>query len=200
MVDLLDPSDPDWVSFLRKDPAWFLKVAGREIRRYCGWHVYPGRVVTESQLEIGAKGIITLPSRYVTDVSNVTVFPQSLTAQTLTYPNDYLWFKGGWIERLGYPYWGELYTGYYYGNDPYYLRVWQAGWASVTFTHGYDQVPDDIKEVAFELASTTVRNSGGNAKEINTPGFKLTLTQPYGATLNQDQKNRLANYRIGGTK
>jgi hypothetical protein len=78
--------------------------------------------------------------------------------------------------------------------------VWQAGYASVTFTHGYDQVPAVIKEIAYELTTTTTEVPAGNAKDIQTPGFKLQLMQAYGATLNQDQKNRLANYRIGAVK
>jgi hypothetical protein len=200
LVDLLDAGDSDWAAFLAKDPAWYLKVAGDTIRKYIGWHLYPSLTVTEPQLEMGAKGIIPLPSRYVTDVASVTVFPQSQHPCTLNPDSDYLWFPEGYIVRTGYPWFGEMYTGYYYGNDPYYLPVWQSGWASITFTHGYNQVPDNVKEVAYELALSTLRLNASNTKEVATPGFRQVFSQPAGMTLNSDQKNRLANYRVGGFK
>jgi hypothetical protein len=198
--DLLDPNDPDWQSFQSKDPDWFLKVAGDAIRVYCGWHLYPNITATEPQLPIGAKGIIMLPSRHVTDVASVTVFPKSDQPCVLDPDTDYIWDEEGWIQRSGFPLWGDVYSGYYYGNDPYYLPVWQAGIASVVFNHGYDEVPADIKEVAYELATSTTMFSAspGTIKEIATPGFRLSPGADFGANLSVNQRNRLANYRIGG--
>lgn len=198
MQDLVSTADPDWQAFQTKDPDWFLKVAGDAIRVYCGWHLFPNLTHTAPQLPIGAKGLIMLPSRHVTDVSNVTVFPRSDTPVTLNPDTDYLWDRGGWIQRNGWPLWGDVYAGYYYGNDPYWLPVWQAGIASVTFSHGFDVLPNDIKEIAYELALSTIQMRAGNIKEIATPGFRLQPGQCFGATLNDEQKNRLANYRIGG--
>ena len=69
---------------------------------------------------------------------------------------------------------------------------------AVSFSHGFDVVPADIKEVAYELALSTTVLRAGNIKEIQTPGFRLQPGQDWGANLSTNQKNRLANYRIGG--
>jgi hypothetical protein len=198
LQNLLDVNDPDWQKFTSQDPDWFLDAAGACIRKYCGWHLYPNIQVTEPQLQIGAKGIIMLPSRYVTDVSNVTAFPKSDEPVVLDPAIDYIWDEAGWVQRTGFPAWSDRY-GYYYGPPNWtYLPVWQAGIASVTFNHGYDVLPTDIKEVAYELALWTAQMRAGNVKEIQTPGFRLMPGQPFGMTLTDDQKSRLGNYRIGG--
>jgi hypothetical protein len=195
--DLVSTADPDWQAFQTKDPDWFLKVAGDAIRIYCGWHLFPNVQATKVS-PIGAKGIIMLRSRYVTDVSNVTVFPKSNDPCVLDPERDYTWYADGWIQRNGWPLWGDTYSGYYYGNDPYYLPVFQAGEAQVTFNHGYDVLPNPVKEVAYELALSTIQMRAGNIKEIATPGFRLAPGQCFGLSLNDEQKNRLANFRIGG--
>ena len=205
--DLLDPNDPDWLKFQEQDPEWFLRVAGDTIREYCGWHIWPNIAVTDLRLPIGSKGIIMLPSRYVTDVVSVTAFPRSDDPQVLDPATDYVWDQAGWIERVGSPRWGDV-AGYYYGPDPYYLPVWQAGFVGVSFNHGYEVVPTTIKQVAYELAMSTTLIRVGGIKSISTPGFRL---QPGGgdssggsgggaggASTTASQRNRLARYRVGG--
>ena len=198
LQNLLDANDPDWQKFSSQDPEWFLRVAGSAIRVYCGWHIYPNLQQTCPQLPIGAKGIIMLPSKYVTDVSNVTAFPNTDTPVVLDPATDYLWDEAGWVQRTGYPSWADSY-GYYYGPPNWTaLPVWQAGIASVTFNHGYQVCPVDIKEVAYELALSTTEMRAGFIKEVQTPGFRLQPGQDFGANLTVNQRNRLANYRIGG--
>jgi len=205
--DLLDVNDPDWQSFSSTDPQYYLRVAGATIRTYCGWHIYPSLTVTADQLAIGARGLIMLPSRHVTAVDSVVLFAGSGDPWTLNPDTDYRWFAGGWIEQTSYPLWGWNYGAYYYGPDgPAFPAGSQAGYAQVGFTHGYPAVPEDIKQVAFELANWAIQvngASGGNVKEIASPGFRLVVgTSSGGASLGMnlstDQKSRLANYRIGG--
>lgn len=185
---LTSVDDPDWAAFQTRDPAWNLTVAGREIRRYCGWHIYPNLQQAATNLPIGAHGIIQLPSLHVTDVAAVLI--QHTSHTTVLDPARYTWHEYGVIEPHDWAWWSGC--GVYGPFSPTY----QLGHATVTFTSGYDEPPDDVKQVAFELATTTMEVNAGNVKEIQTPGYRLQTSQPYGATLNDDQKNRLAPYRL----
>lgn len=197
--DLLDPNDPDWASFQSKDPEWFLKVAGDAIRVYCGWHLYPNLQLTVTNLRIGARGVIMLPATLVTAVESVTLQDPSGQNDQLLDPTQYDWFDNGVIEPIGWHWW-SAYGGYYYGPDNWsFLPMYQFGLVTAVFNAGYDEVPADIKEVAYELATSTTMFSAspGTIKEIATPGFRLSPGGDFGANLSANQKNRLANYRIG---
>lgn len=199
---LINTEDPDWRRFQDDDPEYFLRVAGRAIRVFCGWHIFPSRTVTVHKLSIGTRGVIMLPSRYVTDVQQVTVYGGSAHAHTLL-PDDYLWHQAGWIERKGQTYYNDGWWeqgAYVYGNDPYYLPVTEPGHAAVTFTHGYDELPEDVKQVAFELAEQAMTIHSGNVKMLEAPiGFRVQASQNFGLSFNPEQIARLANYRIGFT-
>lgn len=195
---LVAADDADWTAFKAAAPEWFLGAAGAAVRNYCGWHLAPNLTVTLGNLEIGSRGIIMLPSRYVTAVSEVVIATghddQGSTGVKLE-SGEYQWHAGGWIVTKGGPYLG----GYYFGPNPAYLPIYSHGLAQVTFTHGYQELPDDIKAVIFELAQSATDMPAGNVKGIAAPnGFQLDLSQPAGMTLNCDQRNRLANYRLQG--
>lgn len=203
-VDLVAPDDPDWTAFQAQDPNWFLRAAGRAIRKYCGWHLYPNLRETLTNAPQGSWGIIMLPSRYVTAVDNVFL-NRGDDEYMLVDPTTYIWDKSGWIQRTTTAYWDWYSQGYYFGNDQYYLPNWDIGagvgggaTTQVTFWHGYATCPEDIKEVAFELAQQTMTSPSGNVKDLATAGgYRLSLSQDFGMTLNKDQMNRLANYRVG---
>jgi hypothetical protein len=201
--DLIGVTDPDWQSFLTSDPAYYLRVAGAAIRKYCGWHLWPSMTVTKTKLMTGSDGIVMLPSRYVTDVSQVVMENRDPGLDPVTLdPDSYKWFEPGWVQWIGSGCgWGWGWPGaYYYGPDtPYYLPVTNYGLADVTFTHGYDELPDDIKQVAFELTKGILTIGPGvtNVKEVQSPQYKTVFGQASGLTLNDQQKGRLANYRIG---
>ena len=76
MQDLLDINDPDWASFKSGDEDWYLAVAGDYLRVYCGWHLWPSITETITQLMIESMGIITLPSRHITDVACIVCPPK----------------------------------------------------------------------------------------------------------------------------
>lgn len=196
---LVTPDDPDWESFQADDPEWFLRAAGREIRKYCGWHITPNRRQTATKIHTGTRGVIMLPSRHVTNVESLFIQQdETLPAHTVD-PTDYVWHEAGYIERKGWAYYnGWFAAAYYYGNDPYYLPVYNNGFASCTFWSGYATLPDDVKSVAFELAEQAMTVHSGNVKMLESPGgFKATTSQNFGLSLNPEQKNRLANYRTG---
>jgi hypothetical protein len=197
MQALLDINDPDWQSFQEGDPEYLLRVCGESVRLYCGWHIYPSITETQAKLPIGSQGKIQVDSVYVTDVAEVAVQYNPDLDPTIMDPDMYTWHDYGVIEPIGQSYWGSLwYAGYYYNPGPTFLPVFNMGYAAVTLTHGYDTVPDPVKQVAYELASLSGMMKIGNVKEIASPGFRLMLSQNAGANLNVEQKNRLAPYRL----
>jgi hypothetical protein len=218
--DLLNTNDSDWAAFSRGDPEYLLRTAGRTIRQYCGWHLFPSLQMTLNNLVIGSNGAIMLPSLHVTDVESVVLQTGIDADDTVTMdPDQYTWFDYGKVQPAGLFWWSGSYTAYYYGPDsPAYVPWMNYGWATVTFTHGYDSLPEDIKQVAFEMARASgasgTTGGGGqlpantNIKEVASPGFRLVLGgagQGMGGTgtvgsLTENQKNRLASYRIGAVK
>jgi hypothetical protein len=199
LQNLVSADDPDWQAFQADDPEWFLRAAGRVIRQYVGWHIFPNIQETVHKIQTGSRGLLMLPSRYVTQVDRLSIRMDERQPTQWVDPREYVWHKAGWIQRKGWAYYaGWYYAGYYYGNDPYYLPVWETGFASCTFWHGYATLPDDIKEIAYELASQSMTVPAGNVKMLEAPGgFKAQTSQPFGMTLNPDQKDRLASYRLG---
>lgn len=194
MIDLLGAEDQDWVQFQAADPDFFLRAAGETIRTELGWHLFPS--ITEVIVSpLGAKGIIMLPSRYVTAVQSIVAFRGE--DEVDIEPTTYEWFgKAGYVQLNSNAY-GEFYRGFYYGPDPAIHVAPSTGWARVSMTHGYDSVPLDVKAVIFELAQSSAENSSGNYKQIRTPdGFLLAPGQNYGISLNPEQCNRLAKYKI----
>lgn len=192
---LVTSEDEDWDSFQSKDPDWYLRVAGQEIRKYCGWHVWPS-VTQTAACRVKSHGIIQLPSMMVTDVFSVVLQRNGQMDQVLD-AGQYDWFSYGVIEPRGWSQWRSQEYGAYYGPDNWsYLPVYEFGLASVVFQSGYAVVPEDVKQVAFELATTDMEVNGGNVKEVQTPGFRLQPSQPFGANLNPLQEKRLAKYRL----
>jgi hypothetical protein len=198
--ELLDPADPDWEAFQAGDPEYLLRVTGTTLRTYCGWHLYPSLTETLDKLPIGTAGRIMLPSLYVTDVASVAIQFNPQQEFAVQDPDTYTWFQQGYILPIGQAFWGsQWYSGFYYEPGPDFMPVANAGLASVTFTHGYDTLPDDIKQVAYELTAWSgLIKTGGEVKEVASPGFRLMLSGNPGMNLNTEQKNRLAPYRIPG--
>lgn len=194
---LVSDSD-DWGRYLRDDPEYFLRAAGQLIRVFCGWNIFPNRTETVGKLPVGARGVIMLPSRHVTNVEQVTLYhgehPHTLQ------PDDYLWHEAGYIERKGLSYWNDGWErgAYVLGSDPFYNTVTEPGHASVTFTHGFPELPADVKQIAFEVAEQAMAIRTGNIKMLEAPiGFRIQTSQNAGLSLNELQIARLANYRLG---
>lgn len=205
MPDLLSTDDPDYAAYNSGDPEFLLRSVGESIREYCGWHLAPSLTETLTGIEVGSGGIVMLPSRYVTAVASVVLHgsPDS-PGQTLD-PTSYIWHQGGYLEPVNRAQFGSV-TGYWYEPGPVFLPVNRGGTVDVTFTHGYAALPANVKRVAFELAGWAnglgADGSGGDVKIIRSPGFELGLggKVALGMNLNPDQKDRLANYKIGSTR
>lgn len=197
MQDLLTVEDPDWLKNATSDPGFLLRTTGEIIRTYCGWHIAPSITETRERLEVGSHGLIMLPSLHVTDVSSVVLNGQVLD------PTSYTWFHQGFLKPLRDTAYQSAW-GYYYEAGPVFLPSTENLLADVTFTHGYETVPADVKAVAYELAGWASQTPavGGSVREIASPGFRLVTggENDIGMSLSTGQKNRLASYRIGGVR
>lgn len=183
MADLFDPEEDDWVEFQNHTPEYYLRVASAAIRKYLGWHLAPSLTQT-IVVPVKQRGIVPLPSRFVTNVATVEVDDTVLDA------GDYIWDKAGWIQ-LG---------RYFY--DAARWPTTSAGLvneATVTLTHGYPEVPMEVKQVGFELVETTIATPVGNVSQMSTPaGYRITLSSPPGFYLTEWQQKVLAPYRLFG--
>ena len=206
MDPLVSPADPDWLAFKDGDESYLLGAAGELIRRFCGWHIWPSLTETVPKLRVGSANLIMLPSLHVTDVSSVAV------GSEVVDPNNYAWFESGYVQLGVNAAWlGRAFDhvgdgpGGGYAPDPGVARL--AGvpnglgrLAEVTMTHGFIDVPVVVKQVAFELAAAAAEMPAGNVRDIQTPGFRLSLSQDAGLALNTSQMDRLAGFKLSWTR
>lgn len=202
---LVTISDPDYEKFKIKDEEYLLEVACAAIRDWCGWHIAPSITETVAQLKVGSKNIIILPSRYVTDVAEVKAHNHDPDADPLIIdPSSYEWYRDGWIRgHTTYsPGWGWPGAGYYGPDAPYPAVGYGTALVDVTMTHGYAELPANVKQIAFELAQATALTSGlvSGVKEIASPQYKAVFTEEVkaGMSLSPAQMGTLGNYQAGG--
>ena len=177
---LVSNADQDLALWQAGDQATFLNMVCAEVRKYCGWHIAPSVLVSNKVFWFGERGLIMLGSTHVTDVGQVSIEGQVLTAGV-----DYLWQEPkGWL-RL----------------NPRSLAVpstqpWIEPSATVTFTHGYDETPLDVKAVIFEIVATAMELPASNATEFTTTQYAMKLNSDIGVMLSKDQKERLNGYKV----
>ena len=175
MSELFDPDDSDWAEYQQQAPEYYLRVAGHAIRNYLGWHLSPSLVHT-IEAPVGQRGLIMLPSRYITAIGQVQI-----SGVTLEEDEDFVWDAGGWIE-----------TG------RFFFDAWPNR-ATVTFTHGYEVMPLEVKQVAYEMVESTIATPVGNVSQMSTPaGYRISLSDPSGFHFNKGQQAILAPYRLYG--
>lgn len=186
MTDLLDPADPDWVAAQQQSPEYLLRVAGAAIRNHLGWHLSPNIEETVTT-KIGSRGIVMLPSRHVTNVESVTVTDPHQGSFVLT-EDDYTWNEDGWLELHS-----DIRSRWHTGVDT----------VEVTMSHGYEDVPIEVKNIAYELVQTAEVKTppGGQVTAMSSPGgYSVSFASggPDSLYLTADQSKRLANYRLLG--
>ena len=119
---------------------------------------------------------LVLPQRPVVSVSQVRV--NSLVLQDWVLSGDRLLRTGGWRRLPGtttYP-------------DP--------GLVEVTYTHGWDEIPDDVRMVCLDLASTTVTNPSG-LRSVSIDDYSRTFaSETLGSgSLSEAHRSLLTAYR-----
>lgn len=114
-------------------------LASERIRSYCGWHIFPS--ITETLLLDGpGQHFLMLPSMYVTDIVSVT------EDGYLVDGSQYEWSASGQVWR-SWPW-----TGHFRA-------------VAVELTHGYDTVPEAVKDVAITLAKRVPAAMAGVVQE-----------------------------------
>lgn len=191
MADLIAPSDTDLLAFTRPEDKpltdralYFLRAACESVRVYCGWHIAPSVTEVIPKLEVGSRGLIMVPSRYVTDVSSVVVDQD----QTLSV-TDYEWFKEGYIEMRS-PVYRYGYAGFAGGTPT----------TTVSMTHGYITCPLPVKQVIFELMESAATAPSGSVSSVSAPGYGITWGDEGGVNIVDSHRARLSHYRIGGPR
>jgi hypothetical protein len=94
-----------------------------------------------------------LPQLPVTAVSRVEQGARNGDTWTLVDPADYTWYSDGTLvcDRYGMRWWG------YWASRVHSLRV--------TYTHGYDPVPDALVAVTIAVAARLYENPLGTTQE-----------------------------------
>lgn len=167
MPELADLLDADGLQkFATADQAFFLGAATDMIRHFCGWHIAPSKTETAQRIRVGERGLVLLPTLFVSAVAAVVV-----DGRTLTYPDDYEWDTTGVITRRV-PNWPKDRT------------------ALVTYTHGYAAAPRDVAAIGYELVQQARSKPGANSKDVAAGPYRVSLLK-LGVGLDDDQKRRL---------
>lgn len=171
---------PDFVSagdlakYRDGDDTAILRQVQAAIRRWCGWHIAPA--VTETlTLDGDGSRHLSLPSLYVTEIAAITHRGVELD------PADVDWSESGYIE-LRHGRWTD--------------RPRQI---TVTLTHGYPDIPEDVVELAVSLAARAAASPAGALSE-SAGGVSLTFGSwngvAGGIALLSHEKELLSEYRI----
>jgi hypothetical protein len=188
----------DYGSFANLDLDYWLAAVGDRVRRYLGWHLFPSLTTTSLEFMTG-DGTILLPTRHLTNV--VQVSPPWDPSQQIDC-SAYVWDRRGWIRFLP--------MAYGYAPTPASADLWPIDTArlfdaypkhnrrmSVTFTHGYPEMPPSVAEVCYEVAMRAMEKPAGVATQVQAGPYNFKF-QEFGIVLSDDQKNRLSHYKLPG--
>jgi hypothetical protein len=130
--------------FLRVDR--LLAMASKKVRTHTGQFF---EVVENDLLELvpDAWGQVRLPQRPVTAVASVSVDGETMDA------DGYTWTAQGALSRT-YGYWWTPVT--------------------VTYTHGYDTIPDDVAQVVAELVVAQFATPPGGVRSETIGGYSVS--------------------------
>jgi hypothetical protein len=157
----------DLTDYKAGDPATLVSQAQSTIRAYCGWHVAPN--ITETVLLDGRGGShLWLPSLHVTAVSSISNEGTVLTTA------EYDWSVSGYVELRNWALWSS--------------RPRQI---SVTFTHGYEDIPADLVGVAASIAARAGSSPAGIKRQSSGP-----FSAEYEVELLGDEKSTLGRYKL----
>lgn len=161
------PLTPEGLAkFASSDQEFFLGAAGDMIRHFCGWHIAPSVSVVGAHIRLGERGLIALPTLYLTSVESLIVDKRVLVPDV-----DFTAEDTGIITRKV-PNWPR---------EPL---------ATISYTHGHATLPRDVEAIGYELALQAMSRPGTNAKDLGAGPYRVTLLK-LGIGLDDDQKARL---------
>jgi hypothetical protein len=115
------------------------------IRRYCGWHIAPA--ITETRVIDGpGTSLLMLPTLRLTAVTALTEQQRGRGAavRTLVPADDLEWSEAGIVRKHGGGYWTARMRG-----------------ISITYTHGYAEVPPELAAIVLKWAQRFASNPSG---------------------------------------
>lgn len=131
-----------------------LDVASQDIRTACGWNISQ-ETVTAQEFDGTGNQSIWIKTLNLTAVSAVVVDGTALS------PADYRFYRYGWLRRV-YAYW------------PCFPKT-----VTVTYTHGYATVPDDVKGACLVLAASKYTAPGGRLRSYTDTIGGVTESRTY---------------------
>lgn len=188
--DLLSPTD--FQKFSSADANWFLGAIGSEIKNHCGWHIFPVKSDTVI-CPLGPQGTIPLPSLRVVSVESVTYEHRinGLDPETITVdPGQYTPHKEGFIE------WHMTRPILRDSRGIHHMRP-RIDYVTVTFTHGYDELPGPVALVGYEIAMRAMEKPAGTVKDLSAGPYTFGFNE-FGAYFSPSQEQRLEQFRLQG--
>lgn len=162
----------DLTAYSEGDPQTHIEAATQAVRDYCGWHIAPSQEDVQVIVPTGSSSIF-LRSLHVTAIDTITSVGTTFVAD-----EDYVWTADGTLTRA---------TGWRI-LDP----------VTVTFTHGYDEFPANVRQVIVALAQRSIDNPSGRI-QTTAPGTYADVFATVGAIPMTDQdKDNLAAYKLPG--
>jgi hypothetical protein len=161
----------DFTKFQTKDPDWFLDAVASTITDHCQWHIAPSLAITSYVAPVQGKGIVLLPSLYVTSVEELQI------SGTVIDPTAYTVHREGWVQFNG------------------FLKPRRNLCATINFTSGYSATPKAVAEVGYELAATVLEKASGIVTEL-TRGPTQFKFKELGIVLSPAQEERLQPFRL----
>jgi hypothetical protein len=164
----------DLVDYQAKDPQQALDAALAAVRSYCGWHIAPSVTATADVWSHDCRSVFV-------ETLNLTAVTTVTQDAVVVDPTTYTFESYGLIRRSA--------------------CHWFSGRTRVTvaFTHGYAELPDDVKGVVLSLAQRSLTDTRGL---VVRPGSMSatggTFVETYGPQFSEADKAKLAHYAIAG--
>lgn len=145
--------------FLQKDLDTYsatqaLDIASQDIRTACGWSISQ-ETVTGQEFDGTGNQSIWIKTLNLTAVSSVVSDGTALAS------TDYRFYRYGWLRRV-YSWW------------PCFPKI-----VTVTYTHGYATVPDDVKGACLVLAAAKYEAPGGRLRSYTDIVGGVTESRTY---------------------
>lgn len=166
-------SPADLVDYQAKDSQQALDAALAAVRSYCGWHIAPSQSDTATVFSPdGAR--LFVQTLNLTAVTSVTQDGVAVDLDTVALERyGVIGRTLGYSFRCGLP-------------------------VEVVFTHGYAELPADVKDVVLALAQRSISDTRGMVPRTGGAGASMVVMENYGSQLGVGDKAKLAPYTITG--
>lgn len=154
------------------------------IRAYCGWHIFPSQQDTITIDTFGGQ-LLLLPTLYMTALGEVVLTADASTVDSTTL---------SWSQSGALAYRPTLVENAFGVTASIPQPCWPIGLRTiqVTFTHGYDEVPDAIKAVAVGVA----KRLATGFTNVTSEQAGLVLRSYGGPNFTPAEQAALNRYRI----